>query len=107
MYIWQSGAMPPETELEEIITLNQFYQLPHINKILIFQGKKEGHAISSPLQDFCLKHSVRIQFLEEYTVPKLIEGIYYNSKGQVLLHEYVGNDQTIYDLPTPAEKLRK
>ena len=90
-----------------MVTLNPFYRLPNLNKILVF-GAHPAQRLQLPraLEGFCLEHSVRVKLLETPSAEALLEYVYGRSRGKILVHETINFDKALYDRPTAPHQQR-
>jgi hypothetical protein len=90
-----------------MITLNPFYRLPNINKVLVFAAHPtQKLQLTTALESFCYEHSVKIKLFDDASTQTVVEYIYKKSRGKILIHENINFDKAIYDLQTPTDQQR-
>jgi hypothetical protein len=109
VYVEHARILPKVEELAQIVTLNPFYRLPNINKILVFTNDpNQKLQLTKDLESFCHENSVKIKLFDSdktrSSLESLVEYLYTKNKNKILIHENINFEKSAYDLETPLEK---
>lgn len=106
VYVSYNRELPGLDQLNNLITINPFYQLPNLNKILIFtKNQQQNLSLPGELEAFCNNFGVKLKLFEKHSnVEKIMEYLYSKGKSNILVHENINYQKELYDLKTPESK---